>query len=1061
MTKRYYFLFLALLYSLFASAQQVRVSGIVESSDDAMPVIGCNVVIKSDTRGTITDIDGRFALDANVGDVLVVSYIGYKPQEVRVEKNAKPLHIILESDNLVLEEVVAIGYGKMRKTDLTGAVSSVSAEELLKTPVSNITTALQGRAAGVTVTNSSGQPGEAATIRIRGIGSAIAGNDPLYVVDGIITSDISFLPANDIESMQILKDASAAAIYGSRGANGVIIITTKSGKQGKANITFDAYWGIQNRWRKLDLMAAEEMVDTKLRIAIMKDGVDAAAAYQTFQNGGLAAYIKTLTGSSKYYPVNFDYGNQNTDWQDEVFNKNAFMHNYNLGIDGGNENGHYAFSANYYEQNGTIIGSNYKRLSVRINSDYAVRKWLNIGEHISFVASSSRRAMNNSSSPGASILSSALAMAPWDPTHYPEGSVNADGEDLGGKNAAGSNFKNVTNPFSYVSESFPESKPMRLLGDVYVEIKPVEGLVIRPSISMDLHLGQTRNYKNKYDYSLYDKTTNNSITASVSRAYTLLEETTISYSRKIGAHSFSVMAGQTWSQYYSYGLSGSGANILNPIPTNWYLSRATESRSESSDSVTRTRRMSFLGRAFYSYNDRYMLTLNFRADASSVFRKNPWGYFPSASVAWRMSQERWLKDIGWIDNLKIRAGWGQVGNDANLGTNTFLVNIGSSNSVFYGYPLGGEGNDAQEMAYGAAVLTQANLDGKWETNEQWDAGIDFGFWNGKLSGSIDWFLRDTKDAFLYVNAPSHVGNRYSLVKNVGNIRNQGVEITLEHDNRVGKVHYTIGGNLSFTKNELTKMNGGSPLYSGYTKTDEGMPLGSFWGYIYEGVYQTDEEAVSHQWQYKDKPGEIGVHAGDARYADLNNDGIIDDNDKTYIGNPFPKLTYSINVGADFYGVDIQLFFQGVYGNQIYNALRYRTEGAGDECSISPVMSGVWVGYSPVIQNALLNMGIDYTALENRNGTIPNPVGSPMNKQASSRYVEDGSYLRLKNVQIGYTFPKKWMSKAHIDRLRLYVTADNLFTVTRYSGYDPEVGSGTDYGNYPQSRTFTFGINATF
>lgn len=1061
MIKRYYFLFLALLYSLFASAQQVRVSGIVESSDDAMPVIGCNVVIKSDTRGTITDIDGRFALDANVGDVLVVSYIGYKPQEVRVEKNAKPLHIILESDNLVLEEVVAIGYGKMRKTDLTGAVSSVSAEELLKTPASNITTALQGRAAGVTVTNSSGQPGEAATIRIRGIGSAIAGNDPLYVVDGIITSDISFLPANDIESMQILKDASAAAIYGSRGANGVIIITTKSGKQGKANITFDAYWGIQNRWRKLDLMAAEEMVDTKLRIAIMKDGVDAAAAYQTFQNGGLAAYIKTLTGSSKYYPVNFDYGNQNTDWQDEVFNKNAFMHNYNLGIDGGNENGHYAFSANYYEQNGTIIGSNYKRLSVRINSDYAVRKWLNIGEHISFVASSSRRAMNNSSSPGASILSSALAMAPWDPTHYPEGSVNADGEDLSGKNAAGSNFKNVTNPFSYVSESFPESKPMRLLGDVYVEIKPIEGLVIRPSISMDLHLGQTRNYKNKYDYSLYDKTTNNSITASVSRAYTLLEETTISYSRKIGAHSFSVMAGQTWSQYYSYGLSGSGANILNPIPTNWYLSRATESRSESSDSVTRTRRMSFLGRAFYSYDDRYMLTLNFRADASSVFRKNPWGYFPSASVAWRMSQERWLKDIGWIDNLKIRAGWGQVGNDANLGTNTFLVNIGSSNSVFYGYPLGGEGNDAQEMAYGAAVLTQANLDGKWETNEQWDAGIDFGFWNGKLSGSIDWFLRDTKDALLYVNAPSHVGNRYSLVKNVGNIRNQGVEITLEHDNRVGKVHYTIGGNLSFTKNELTKMNGGSPLYSGYTKTDEGMPLGSFWGYIYEGVYQTDEEAVSHQWQYKDKPGEIGVHAGDARYADLNNDGIIDDNDKTYIGNPFPKLTYSINLGTDFYGVDIQLFFQGVYGNQIYNALRYRTEGAGDECSISPVMSGVWVGYSPVIQNALLNMGIDYTALENRSGTIPNPVGSPMNKQASSRYVEDGSYLRLKNVQIGYTFPKKWMSKAHIDRLRLYVTAGNLFTVTRYSGYDPEVGSGTDYGNYPQSRTFTFGINATF
>ncbi len=1058
--KRSFYLFITLLVSLLTFAQQNYVSGVVLSSDDNMPIIGGNVVIKSSKTGTITDMDGFFALDAKIGDILIVSYMGYKTKEVKIE-NTSPLSIVLESDNLVLDEVVAVGYGKMRKTDLTGAVSTVTADELLKTPASNITTALQGRAAGVTVTNGSGQPGDAATIRIRGIGSAIAGNDPLYVVDGIITSDISFLPANDIESMQILKDASAAAIYGSRGANGVIIITTKSGKQGKASITFDAYWGIQNRWRKLDLMPSEEMVDTKLRVAIMKDGVDAAAAYQTFHNKGLGAYVNTLIGTSKYFPANFNYGSQNTDWQDEVFNSNAFMHNYNLGIEGGNESANYAISANYYEQDGTIIGSNFKRLSIRINSNYTVRPWLTIGEHISFISSSSRRAMHNSSSPGASILSAALAMAPWDPTHYPEGSVNADGEDLSGKNAASSNFKNVTNPFSYVSESFPNSQPMRFLGDIYVEIKPIEGLVIRPSISMDLNLSQSRSFKNAYEYSSYDKATQNYISASIARAYSLLEETTITYNKKFGAHSLSVMAGQTWSQYFSYGLSGSGANILNPIPTNWFLSRATENRSESSDSVSRTRRMSFLGRAFYSYDDRYMLTVNFRADASSVFQKNPWGYFPSASMAWRMSEEHWLKDYDWIDNLKLRAGWGQVGNDANLGTSTFLVNIGSSNSVFYGYPLGGEGNDMQEMFYGAAVLTQANIDGKWETNEQWDAGIDFGFWNSKLSGSIDYFLRDTKDALLYVNAPSHVGNRYSLVKNVGNIRNQGIEIALEHNNRIGQVHYSIGGNMSFIKNELTKVNGGSPLYSGYTKTDEGLPLGSFWGYVYEGVYQSDEEVLNHQWQYKDRPGEIGMHAGDARYTDLNNDGVINDDDKTYIGNPFPKFTYGVNLGVDFHGFDIQLFFQGVYGNQIYNALRYRTEGAGDESSLSPAMSNVWVGYTPVIQNALLGMGVDYTQLENRNGTIPNPVGSPMNKLASSRYVEDGSYLRLKNLQIGYTFPKQWTRKAHIERLRLYITANNLFTITNYSGYDPEVGGGTDYGNYPQSRTFTFGINTTF
>lgn len=1053
-------IFSFLLTSLLAFAQEWTISGVVIAQDEQEPVIGANVLVKGSQSGTVTDVDGKFSILVSKGATLVFSYLGYETQEVQIKSNA-PLQIQLQSDSKMLEEVVAVGYGKMRKSDLTGAVTSISADELMKTPAASVTTALQGRAPGVTVTNGSGQPGDAATIRIRGIGSAIAGNDPLYVVDGVITSDISFLPANDIESMEILKDASAAAIYGSRGANGVIIITTKSGKQGKANITFDAYWGIQNRWKKLDLMSAEEMVDTKLRIAIMKDGVDAADAYLKYKNGGLGAYVASLIGTSPYFPANFDYAHQNTDWQDEVFNSNAFMHNYNLGVNGGNENGHYAVSANYYEQDGTIIGSNYKRLSLRFNSDFSVRKWLTIGEHISFVTSQSRRAMNNSSSPGASILSSALAMAPWDPTHYPEGAVNADGEDLSGKNAASSNFKNVTNPFSYVSESFPNSNPMRLLSDLYLEIKPIEGLVIRPSISMDLNLGSSRSFKNKYDYSSYDRTTNNSISASISRAYSLLEETTITYGKKIGVHNFSVMAGQTWSQYYSYSLSGSGANILNPVESNWFLNKATENRSESSDSVNRTRRMSYLGRAFYSYDERYMVTLNFRADASSVFKKNPWGFFPSASLAWRMSQESWLKDQEWLDNLKIRAGWGQVGNDANLGGNTFLVNIGSSNSVFYGYPLGGPGNEAQEMAYGAAVLTQANIDGKWETNEQWDAGIDFAFWKGKLSGTIDYFLRDTKDALLYVNAPSHVGNRYSLVKNVGNIRNQGIEISLEHDNRVGKVHYTIGGNMSFIKNELTLVNGGSPIYSGYTKTDEGMPLGSFWGYLYDGIYQTNEEAIEHQWQYASKPDQIGVHAGDAKYVDLNDDGIIDDNDKTYIGNPFPKFTYGINLGADFYGVDIQLFFQGVHGNQIFNALRYRTEGAGDECALAPQMKDVWVGYSPVIQNALLGKGILYDDLENRNGIIPNPVGSPMNKQASSRMVEDGSYLRLKNLQIGYTFPKKWMRKAHIERLRLYMTASNLFTLTKYSGYDPEVGGGTDYGNYPQSRTFTFGLNSSF
>ena len=1061
MKKRIYLLSLMAMMTLGLRAQGLTVTGVVMAQDEPDPVIGANVMVKGSTVGTITDFDGNFSIQAKAGDMLQVSFMGYKPQDVKVT-NAGPIRITLVPDNVQLQEVVAIGYGTMKKSDLTGAVTSVSADQLLKAPVAGVDQALQGRAAGVTVTTGSGQPGEAATIRIRGIGSAIGGNDPLYVVDGVITdNDISFLSPNDIQSMEILKDASATAIYGSRGANGVILITTKTGSEGKINVGFDAYWGIQNRWKKLDLMTSKDFALTKLRIDAMKNGASQLADYM---KDGFNDWMAVYNAKSDYYPVikssmnpnGFDYSAQETDWQDEVFNPNAFMHNYNLSFDGGGEKWHYAFSTSYFGQDGTIIGSNYERLTFRLNSDIKVFKWLKLGEHLSFVSTSGRNAMNNNSSPGASVISAALAMAPWDPTHYAEGTTNKSGDNLSGRIAASSNFKNVTNPFTMVEESYPQNNNERWLGDIYMEITPVKGLTIRPSISMGSALNRDRNFKSKYDYSSYDRATKNFISSSMTRYMSLIEETTITYAREIGKHNFSVMAGQTWQEWNQYGMGGSGAAILNPIPSNWYISNATEDLTDASDNVARIRRMSFLGRAYYCYDSRYMVTVNFRADASSRFHEQPWGFFPSAALAWRLSEEPFIRDkeVDWLDNIKIRAGWGQVGNDG-IPSGSFVQTMGSSDKVFYGYPLG----LAPEMQYGAAVLTQVNTSGRWETNEQWDAGIDFGFWNGMLSGTIDWFLRDTKDALLYVNAPAHVGNRYSLIKNVGVIRNQGVELTLDHRNNVGPVSYNIGGNLSWIKNELIAINGGSPLWGDRTKTDLGMALGSFWGYEYEGVYQSDEEALAHLHSYK--PEEIGAHAGDAKYNDLNNDGKIDENDKKVIGNPFPLLTYGINLGADFYGVDIQLFFQGVYGNQIYNALRLRTEGAGDECTLSTSMKDVWVGYTDLVRTSMETKGLDWLTLENRNGTIPNPVGSPMNRENSSRFVEDGSYFRLKNIQIGYTLPKNITQKFYCSRLRVYVTATNLFTITKYSGYDPEVGSGVDYGNYPQSRTFTFGLNANF
>ena len=465
MKKRIFLVTLMALAGMGMWAQNLMVKGVVMAQDEPDPVIGASVMVKGTTTGTVTDFDGNFELQAKVGDVLQVSFMGYKSQEVKVA-NAGPIRVTLAPDNVMLQEVVAVGYGTMKKSDLTGAVTSIKADDLLKAPVSGLDQALQGRAAGVTVTSNSGQPGEGATIRIRGIGSALGGNDPLYVVDGVITGDIKFLAPSDIQSMEILKDASATAIYGSRGANGVIIITTKTGSEGKVNVTFDAYWGFQNRWRKLDLMNSRDQAETEIRINAMRNG---ASEMDQYLKEGFSAWLKDWKlGTSKFYPTNFDYANQETDWQDEVFKANAFMHSYNLSFDGGSDKGHYALSSSYFAQEGTIIGSNYNRFTLRLNSDYTIAKWLKIGEHFNLMAQSGRNAMNNSSSAGASVLSAAMAMGQWDPVYYPEGSVNAQGTDLSGRYSAGSNFKNVTNPYQMVYNTEPSSKSERAVGDIYL-----------------------------------------------------------------------------------------------------------------------------------------------------------------------------------------------------------------------------------------------------------------------------------------------------------------------------------------------------------------------------------------------------------------------------------------------------------------------------------------------------------------------------------------------------------------------------------------------------------------
>jgi len=1028
---------LFIVQSIFS--QTVKISGTVTADEDGQPLPGVNVIVMGAAgQGTITDIDGKYTINMQVGNSLVFKYVGYKDKSVEVKAGRTVINVVLEMDSKVLEEVVAIGYGTMKKSDLTGSVISIKSDALQKTPAAGLDQALQGRAAGVTVNANTGQPGAQAVIRIRGIGSVIGGSDPIYVVDGMITSNISFLNPNDIESTEVLKDASATAIYGSRGANGVILITTKKGKEGKTSISLNMYAGVQNRWNKLDLMKRDEFVETLIALNNVNSEKNYYKKYGF--NKWLSAY---RLGNSPYFPVvksdanpdGFDYSAIDTDWQDEVFNENALIQNYHISFDGGTEKDKYTISAGYFSQDGTIIGSNFERLTLRINSSHKMTKWLTIGENLSFNSSTGRNAMNNNSSPGASLLSAAIAMAPWDPTHYPTGSVNNAGKDLSGQISASSNFRNVTNPYSMVEMSHPSNKAERWVGNISMDITPFKNLVFHSAVNFDHSYVMDKLYKDAYEYSSYDKSDLNYLQSSITRYNTMIYENTLTYNVSFGKHSLTAMIGQTTEEYNYYTLGGSGAAILNPTESNWYLKMTTENKSYAGDNVDRNRLFSLLSRVHYSYADKYMVTLNFRGDASSRFPKNPWGYFPSMALAWRMTEEGWLKDIENLENLKLRFGWGGIGN-ANVPSNSFTSVMFSSGPTFVDYVLG----QNQELATGAAMLTIANEDGKWETADQINGGIDFGIFGGKLSGSIDLFSRNTLDALLYVKAPAQVGNRYDPVANVGNINNSGVEITLDHQSKIGKFNYAVNANVSFIKNELTKLNGGDVIYGDRVKSDKGLALFTLWGYNYMGIYKTDQEALEYLDGYS--VTEMPYHAGDAKFEDLNGDGIIDDNDKTDIGNSFPWMTYGVNLSADYKNFDIQLFFQGVAGNEIYNALRERTEGKGDVATLSTTMRDVWSESNP-------------------NGSIPNPFGTSLNMSNSSRFVEDGSYLRLKNVQIGYTLPNLIVKSIGISKCRFYLTASNLITLTKYSGYDPEVGSGVDYGNYPQSRTMTFGVNLNF
>ena len=1046
--KKTILLWCCLIVTQLLVSQTWQVSGVVKGSEDGLPLPGVSVIIKGDKlTGTITDPDGKFSIPVPKGRSLSFTYVGYKLQVVEITSD-RQLNIMMDPDTKMLDEVVTIGYGTMKKSDLTGAVSSVSADKLKKTPVSSLDQALQGRVSGVVVNANSGQPGEAASVYIRGIGSPNGDTKPLYVVDGVIVNNISFLSPSDIASLEVLKDASSTAIYGSRGANGVILVTTKKGTDSpKVNISIDTYFGVQNRWKKLDLMHRDEFATIKSTLNASNDYLVANGLnkwIEAYLTGKKSPYFPKIKTDA--YPQGMDYTTVDTDWQDEVFQKDATIQNHYISFDGGNKTSQYAVSAGFFDQQGTIIGSSYQRFTLRVNTSYQLRKWLKAGENFTFVTSTGRNAMNNSASAGASILSASLAMAPWDPTHYPDGSRSystsaaagyPNGRDLSGQISASSNFKNVTNPLSMVENSFPERKNEQYLGDIYIELTPVKGLTIRSDISMDKGYTLDKLFKSSYLYSAFDRMDKNFFTSTMAQYSTIINENTVSYNMKTGKHDFTLMGGQTTQETNFYSIGGSGATILNAVPENWLLSKTTEQRSFAGDGISRSRMFSLLGRLIYKYNEKYILTANIRSDGSSRFPDNPTGVFPAFALAWKINEESFMKEFKNIDLLKLRFGWGKIGND-QIPNTSFIPVMSNNGPTFVDYVLG----NPQALAGGAAYLTAVNTGGHWENLASSNLGIDFGFFNGLISGNLDFFIRDTQDALLTVKGPAQVGNRYDPMANVGLIRNQGIELMLEHKNKIGSLNYNIGLNASVIKNELISLNGGDILYFDKSICDKGYSLFTFFGYKYDGVFASNQEALA----YKNSAGKViqpDAGGGDARYIDQNDDGKIDDADRVDIGNNFPPLSYGFNASFDWKGIDLQLFLQGVYGNEIYNAVKLRTEGKGEESTLSTTMRNVWSTTNPA-------------------GTIPNPFGSTNNTQVSSRYIEDGSYLRLKNIQLGYTFPSALTKKIDISRLRVYVSGNNLLTFTHYTGYDPEVGNrGVDYGNYPQTRTFLIGANINF
>lgn len=1050
MKTRSLLLAVALCMSLSALAQKLTFKGIVVD-DQGIPVIGATVMQKGVTgQGTITDVDGNFTIQADNDQPLIITYIGYQKAEVTPTAN---MRIVLHQDNKSLDEVIVVGYGTQKKSVVTASIAKISANELDKTQPVRIDGALKGLVSGVQVTTAGGQPGASSKIRIRGTGT-VNHADPLYIVDGMpIEGGIDYLNPSDIQSIEILKDAASGAVYGARAANGVVLVTTKSGSIGKTIVKYDFSIGWQNPWRKRKLLNADQYT------TLMKE----AAGYAGEQN--IDNILKTM-------------GSADTNWQDVLYNDNAPVQQHQLSISGASEKVNYYLSAGYYKDEGVIGGdygrANYKRMTIRSNTTYnlfdqsKLRNWLHTGK-IGVNLAYSR--INNTNMEinhltGGSALGNALFLPPL-MSVFPEDEAALNSQYAGeiakygplvrdkktGKllNVPTKDFNETSNPLAYLSLPGEKHNSDKFVANFWVELGIWDNLKFKTSYGVDLSFWGTDGWSLPYYTNINAHNDKSSVWSSMNRGNRWQVENILTYDKQLNDHNFSIVLGQSAIKYAGRRIGGSAQDMiaLNPDKANLDFTKglATDGKRDASGGLFDPHTLaSYFGRFSYNYAERYMAQLTVRRDGSSNFGpNNKWGTFPSVSLGWNLTNEKFLeKRPDWFSNLKLRLSWGKNGNEA-IGPFRYTANVAMGNN----YTFGGAGN--QVIQSGSKPSGTPNPDLKWEESEQYDAGLDFSFFNNALTFTVDWFKKKTNGMLKPMSIPSYLGETKPW-GNVGDMENSGVEFELGYKFRSGDWAFNVNANASYLKNKLINLGNDTGYETSdnvhqignVSRAENGQPYPFFFGYKTAGIFQNNKQVDAYV-NREGKKLQPNAQPGDVIYVDYNGDGVINDADKTNIGKGDPDWTFGLNFNASWKMLDFSMLWAGSLGNKIFDATRR-------------------------IDLRYVNMPEEFMDRWHGEGTsnkMPRFAWTTANDntKVSDLYIKNGSYVRLKNIQLGVTLPKEWTQAAFISNLRLYLAAENLITITSYKGMEPEIyygtQSGIDRGFYPQNRTITIGANVTF